>query len=235
MLTLPAGTGFAGYNASSVVDDSTGLRVGACGTPVGLTVTCPLSAGAEVHGAAPAGDLITVVLHGITNTSSRSGLIWVSTTSQAKIGPFPIATLAPNHVSTPTVTLGGSKAGETTSYSIGFRASSSGGLSGAADSAIILTFPQGTGFGSYQSGSVVDETTGAEVGSCGYPPAEMMVCQLSGGATVNGGNPPPKPTPGDAIGIVLTGVTNPASGTYNVSVSTTSDVMAATSAGYTVG
>jgi hypothetical protein len=146
-----------------------------------------------------------------------------------------ITTLPANHVSTPSVNIANPARNATTSYAISFQASSTGGLSGAAYSAVNLTFPQGTGFGSFNSSSVVDETTGAQVGTCGGAQAEVLVCRLAGGATVNGGNPPPRPTPGDTIGIVLPGVTNPeASGTYQVSVSTTSDVKTMTSAGYTV-
>jgi hypothetical protein len=236
-LTLPVGTGFAGYGSGSITDDSTGLQVGTCRGAVGLTVTCPLSAGAQVHAAAPVGDRLTIVLPGITNTLNRTGLIAMSTTSQPRaMGIGSVTTLPPNQVSTPTVAVANPKQNATTSYAINFQTSWSGGLAGAAYSAVNLTFPQGTGFEDLNSTSVVDETTGAQVGTCGGAQAEVVVCRLAGGATVNGGNPPPRATPGDAIGIVLTGVRNPnASGTYDVSVSTTSDVKTVASTGYTVG
>jgi hypothetical protein len=189
-----------------------------------------------VHGAAPVGDRLTIVLQGITNTLNHTGFIAISTTSQAvTMGVGAVTTLPRNHVSTPTVTIANSARKATTSYAVSFQASWSGGLAGAAYSAVTLTFPQGTSFESYASGPVVDETTGAQVGTCGYPQAEVVVCQLAGGATVNGGDPPAHSTPGDTIGIVLNGVTNPKdAGTYQVSVSTTSDVQTMTSTGFSV-
>ena len=246
-LTFPFGTGFVGYNSSSVVDDTTGVQVGNCGGPAKTLITCNLFGGAVVSGAAGArtathpaallstGDRLTVTLGGISNPAAGRGHVTVATTSDT----FPVSSgaysvLVAGRVSQPKVSLSSPTPGAQVVYGIKFSVSATGGLASTANSAITLTFPTGTGFAGYRGSSVVDTTTGLAVGNCGGPSGEVLVCHLFGGSVVNGATGP-KVAHGDSVGVVLSGLANPSSaGRDTLLVSTTSDTRAVGSASYLV-
>ena len=117
-------------------------------------------------------------------------------------------------------------AGARTRYQADFNVSATGGMSGAANSNITVTFPSGTTFGGYASGQVLDTTTSQTVGSCGNPTGLTIVCGLFSSATV---------AAGDHVRVTFNGITNTATpGNYTVNVSTTSDTAAVTSSTFNV-
>src|SRR5688572_7313867 len=120
-------------------------------------------------------------------------------------------------------------AGARTRYVVDFNASATGGMSGAANSNITVTFPNGTDFEGYFSGQVVDTTTGITVGSCGNEIGLTIECSIFNNAqgVVNAG---------DHVRITFGGITNPTTpaNNYTVDVSTTSDTSTVTSADFSV-
>ena len=218
-VTFPSGTTFGGYVSGQVLDTTSSQSVGSCGNPTGLTIVCGLFS----SGTVAAGDHLRVTFNGITNTSSvGSHTVNVSTTSDTSpvtSGPFNVA--AANQLGTLTLALDSQAAGVATKWVADFNASATGGMSGAANSNITVTFPSGTGFGSYTSGQVLDTTTSQSVGSCGNESGLTIVCGLFSSATV---------AAGDHVRVTFNGITNPSgAGPYTVDVSTTSDTTPVTS------
>ena len=218
-VTFPSGTGFSGYVSGQVLDTTTSQTVGSCGNPAGLTIQCFLFSSATVA----AGDHVRVTFNGITNTSSvGTHTVDVSTTSDTNpvtSGPFNVA--AANQLSALTLALDTQAPGFATKWVGDFNASATGGLSGAANSNISVTFPSGTGFGSYTSGQVLNTTSSQTVGSCGNPTGLTIQCFLFSSATV---------AAGDHVRVTFNGITNPSSpGPYTIQVATTSDTTPVTS------
>src|SRR5688572_17894753 len=119
-------------------------------------------------------------------------------------------------------------AGARTRYVVDFNASATGGMSGAANSNITVTFPNGTDFEGYFSGQVVDTTTGVTVGSCGNEVGLTIECSIFNNTqgVVNAG---------DHVRVTFGGITNPTTpGNYTADVSTTSDTDTVTSAPFNV-
>ena len=94
-------------------------------------------------------------------------------------------------------------AGARTQYVVNFKASSTGGLSAAANSRITVTFPSGTSFGGYTNGAVFDVTSDRTVGSCGSPSGTVIECSLFFGEAV---------AAGDDVRVTFSGITNPGAG-----------------------
>jgi len=127
-------------------------------------------------------------------------------------------------VSNVTVTISSpsAAAGALTNYVVTFKASATGGLSGASGSTITVTVPSGTGLASI-SGTVFDGAT--QVGSCYDSTAVVAICPIYNGDTVNAG---------DTVVVTMNDVVNPTAGTKTLTLATTSDTTAVTSPSYTV-
>ena len=108
--------------------------------------------------------------------------------------------MAANPVTGVTLTLDSGAPGVTTRWVTNFKASSTGGLSAAANSRITVTFPSGTTFAGYTSGAVLDVTSGRSVGSCGSPGGTVIECSLFFGEAV---------AAGDDVRVTFNGITNP--------------------------
>ena len=216
-VTFPSGTGFGGYVSGQVVDTtaSGSPTVGSCGNPSGLTIQCGLFSSSAVA----AGDHVRVTFNGITNPATPGNYtVNVATTSDTSAVTSPTFNVATaNQLNTLTLANASPSpgAGARTRYQADFNVSATGGMSGAANSNITVTFPSGTTFGGYVSGQVLDTTTRQTVGSCGNPTGLTIVCGLFSSATV---------AAGDHVRVTFNGITNTATpGNYTVNVSTTSD------------
>jgi hypothetical protein len=214
-LQFPAGTTFDGFNNSSVVDTTAGTTaVGSCGGANTATrvVTCSLFGGDAI----PAGHAVRVTLNGISNPAA-SGSLALSTSSDTGVAPA-VSVVPAQAISGLTTTPASSTPGAVTNYAIAFSTSPVGALSNAANSAITLVFPAGTGFTGYNGSSVTDTTAGADVGACGgaNTATRTVTCTLFGGDSIPAGH---------AVRVTLDNITNPSSaGPYAVATSTTSDV-----------
>jgi hypothetical protein len=115
-------------------------------------------------------------------------------------------------------------AGAQTNYQVGFKTSSSGGLSGAAGSKITIVLDAATGFTAYNGGSpvVVGSTT---VGQCSHNSGSTLSCYIYNGSSIAAST---------TVAITLLGVTNPPANSYTLTVSTTSDLSPVTSPTYTI-
>lgn len=114
--------------------------------------------------------------------------------------------------------------GALTDYTITFTTSATGGLSTKAGSQITIVLPAGTGLGSLSGSSLTDNTSGQQVGYCGYS-RTTVTCSVYGTVAA-----------GDSVTVGLDGVVNPTTPSpETVKVSTTSDTVVAISAPYGVG
>ena len=225
----PAGTVFDACDYV-VHDDTTGADVATgCGTlsAGGATLTMPLNRSSPVH----AGDHLTAAWRKVTNPAAGTYALSVSTSSD------PVAVTSASY----TVTAGGQRVSAVTAPTlsttaaaataveytgVGFTVSPTGQLS-PDGATITVAAPAGTVFDVCDY-VVHDDTTGADVATgCGTLSA--------GGATLT--MPLNRSSPvhaGDHLTAAWRKVTNPAAGTYALSVSTSSDPVAVTSASYTV-
>src|SRR3954453_4060252 len=117
-------------------------------------------------------------------------------------------------------------AGGRTTYVITFHTSGVGGLSASAGDKISITFPSGTGLSTIFNSQVFDTTAApnTQIGNCGTN-GQVATCSLFTGRSIGGG---------DAVRVVINGVTNPAAGSKTLTVSTTKDSMPVTSPPYSI-
>ena len=235
-LVFPTGTGLSKLTNAGIVTDNTTSghpQVGGdCTNTSGTTETCIIFGGSTVN----AGDSITVELDGVVNpaTTSTTDTASVSTTSDhasaTTSGQY--AVVGQQSVTGVAVGLSNSSPGASgVTYKVTFTTSSSGGMSGAAGSAITLVFPSGTGLNGMTAGTVTDNTTSGHPvvgGDCFTASGTTENCFIFGGSSVNSG---------DSVSVVLTSVTNPTttSTTDTVAVSTTSDQASVNSGPYGIG
>ena len=224
-LGFPSGTGFAGYNGSTVVDATTGASVGNCGGQNQGLVSCGLFSGLSIA----AGHAVTVTVDGVANTTvaGATPTLSVTTTGDTTAATAPVTVVAAHPVSGVAVdnTAPTTAAGGQTVYVIGFTTSATGGISRAANSTITLTVPAGTTFGGYNGSSIA--VGGTSVGNCGGANTQTLTiaCTLFTGQAIAAGT---------AATITLNGITNPGAGSPVVTVSTTSDPSAVQSAPFSV-
>ncbi len=153
----------------------------------------------------------------------------VSTTSDTQTsspGSFPIATA--QSVSQPTAIVSNLTAGAQANYIVLFTTSSTGGMSGKANSQITITLPGNTSVRTATNSSIT-VNGGSSLGSCGIGPTNnVAVCFLGSTATIAANT---------TVTVELDGVTNPSSVSTSstLSVQTTSDTQSATSSGYQQG
>ena len=232
-LVAPAGTGFVAQNDSGVegvviadiYDETAAQDLG--DSRGGVTATAPDGGSAvtwTVEPAIPAGHEIELTLTDVTNPVVGSYQWTVSTSADAQPAQTPaFAITAAQQVIDPSVTLSSTAAGEdAVSYTVEFTTSSSGELEAGAGR-ITLAAPAGTAFTSQNDngvegvvGELFDETTSQDLG------------QVDGGVTSDGGSTvtwtvPTSIAAGDTLDLSVDGVTNPAAGSYNLGVSTSSD------------
>ena len=225
-VTFPTGTTFAGYVSATVRNLTTATNVGSCGNDSGLVIQCSLFSSNTIG----AGHNIAITFNGITNppfqgTDNRARVSTTSDTQTVDSAQFGV--LAGQSLTAVTVEPGSTTASATTPYVVRFVTSSSGGLSGAANSRIEITFPEGATFGGYTNATVHDVTANANVGSCGNPSGLVIQCSLFSSAAI---------APGHAVRVTFTNITNPAApGSYSIRAATTSDLPAITSSPYQVG
>jgi hypothetical protein len=222
-LTLPGDTGTNGWLGGTVRDVTAGRDVGSCSVPDGQRISsCGFFSGAS----APAGHRLEIDLRGLSNGAAGSGrTVTVSTTSDLPGRPSSGFEVVPGNALTGvTVTVGSTAPLASTQYTVELTTSATGGLSTDANSRVTLTFPAGTGFAGFQSGSLLDVDRSLNVGSCGSPSGTVVTCTLFSGAFV---------TAGDRLRISFPSITNPPSaGPYALTASTTSDIPDVTSSPY---
>jgi hypothetical protein len=226
---FPTGTDLTGVFSINITDTTTGLLVGnscthsAAGVPP--TETCSIFNGSTVH----PGDAITVTLDQVVNpsttvanptvsvfTSSETTAVASSATPNYRVvGQNPITNVTADNSSVTQAT------GARAVYKIGFTASSTGGLAGAAGSQITITFPNNTDITQIFSINITDTTTGLLVGnSCTHTAAAVnppvLTCSIFNGSAIG---------PGHGVSVTLNGITNPpTTATDTALISTTSDL-----------
>ncbi len=223
-IVLPAGTGVSSLTGFVTETGST-QRLGNCNVSSGTTVTCPLFSGSTIA----ASTAVTVELDAVVNpTSTGTKTLTVATTSDtAPVTSAGYAVTSAGQVSQPTVsdTPPSPAAGALTTYLVGFTTSASGGLSGDASSQITIVLPAGTGVSSL-TGFVTETGSTQRFGNCNVSSGTTVICSLFSGSTIAAST---------AVTVELDAVVNPtASPSNTLQVSTTSDSVPATSAGYAV-
>ena len=222
-VTGPPGTVFTGGCDTVVHNDTTGVDVG-CGGGIsngGATLTL------DISGTVNPGDHLTIRFRRVTNPAPGTYTLTVSTSSdRTPVTSAPYTVTAASTISAVTApTLSSTAAGATgVQYSnVGFTVSSTGALN--SDGSITVTGPPGTVFTGGCDTVVHNDTTGVDVGCGGGISNGGATITLDISGTVN---------PGDHLTIRFRRVTNPAPGTYTLTVSTSSDRTPVTSAPYTV-
>ncbi len=206
-----------------IVDDTTGAELGSCpvsGSMPGASITI------ESGFSTSAGDELSVLVTGVTNSSSSGGSTF-SLTSPAGGFSLPITLSAESAVTAPIVSLTSTSASASvTGYSATFTVGNGLIVSGIGDdfSTITLAAAAGTVFPSRGYATVFNDTTGTVAGSTYVGSGAQATVLPGSGASLGFG-------PGDEVTVDVFGVTNPASsGSDLLSISTTSDPAGATAA-----
>ncbi len=227
-LVFPAGTEFGG-SSGEVTDTTTHQQVGVgyCSV-VEATVACAIS------GNVAAGNTLAVELDRVMNPGSpNSGeAVKVTTTSDTvEVPSSGYAITSPREPGSATVTDGSpsSAAGALTDYTVAFKTSATGALSGAAGSSITIVLPSGTEFAGSIDGVITDTTTHQSAGSGGctvfVSAVAEVTCALTGAVAAE-----------NTVSVELDGVINPGSADNAeiAEVWTTSDTAHAMSSPYVV-
>jgi hypothetical protein len=228
-IVFPSGTELGGSVSGTVTDTTThqSVGVGYCSVSE-VTVTCAIS------GNVAAGNALAVELDHVVNPGSPNGdetvkVATSSDTTQVPSGGYGITAAREPGAATVTDGSPSSAAGALTDYTVTFKVSATGGLSGTAGSSITIEFPAGTEFGASVSGTVTDTTRRQQVGggSCSVAVSAVteVTCPLSGDVAAE-----------DTVSVELDGVVNPSSADDEeaVEVWTTSDTVHAMSSPYVV-
>jgi hypothetical protein len=236
-VTIQFPTGFSSSGSGYTVRDTTsGRTVAQCSLSLGLCYQY-WSSGAPISltGSVAAGDTLAVTVDAVRNgPSATTDTVSVSTSSDPTRTTSSAFTLvAAGAVSHPTVSVAPSSAGGAlTGWTVRFTTSSTGGLTGAAQSFVTVDLPSGASIPCAElrgSQRLVDTTTGASVGSqflCEFGTGNAVSIPLMADSVVH---------PGDALAVYLQGLDNPADpGTYHVGVQTSSDTTQVVSATFPV-
>ena len=143
LITFPANTDLTGLVGSSVADTSVSTTaIGNCFRSAATVVTCTLFSGQSIGPS----HTVSVVIDGVINApTTRTKTISIDTTSDtASSNTFSIVGARPLSVTSITDTPPSAAAGAKSVYTVGFTTSSTGGLSNAAGSQILITFPANT-------------------------------------------------------------------------------------------
>ncbi len=227
-VTFPSDTNLNSLSTSVLTDTTTAKVVGQANPSATLTLTFYLYSLAVVN----AGDHLTASILGAVNPTSpgTTYTLTVSTSSD----PTPVTSgsytiVAGHSVSKPTVTPSDHTAAATgVTYTVGFKASTTGGMSQAVGSAVSFTFPAGTHLNTISSAILTDTTTAKAVGQANPSSTASLNFYLYTGAVVN---------PGNALSASIVGAVNPTTaGTSDtVTVSTTSEINPLASCPYYIG
>jgi hypothetical protein len=219
-IVLPSTTGLKSLGDSVVNVDST--EVGDCSLQTGTTLTCTLFGGETIA----ASTTVQVIVNGVTNPAAGSYKLSVSTSSDTtSVQSSAYTVVAANTLTppgAPTVSPSAA-AGALTSYAFTFKTSATGGLSSTAGSSITVVLPSTTGLGSL--GDSVVNVGSTEVGDCDLQTGTTLTCTLFGGDTIAAST---------TVQVIVNGVTNPAAGSYHLTVSTSSDTTPEASSNFTV-
>jgi hypothetical protein len=230
-VSLPAATGLNNLNGNSGVFVGT-TQVGNCfnnstTSPPTTAVQCQIFGGDSVGASTAA----TVVIAGVVNPTAGGYTLSFSTSSDTTAVTSPSYTVtAAKSVSPSSLSLSNfKKSASGVTYTLGFMTSSTGALSGTAASVINVSLPAATGLNNLNGNSGVFVGT-TQVGNCfnnstTSPPTTAVQCQIFGGDSVGASA---------AATVVLAGVVNPGVGTYQLSISTSSDVTTVNSPSYTI-
>ncbi len=228
MIVFPSGTEFVG-TSGEVTDTTTHQQVGVGSCSVlETTVTCAIS------GNVAAGHTLAVELDHVVNPGSPNNneTVKVATTSDVVEVPsngYAITSAREPGAATVTDDAPSSAAGALTDYTVAFKTSATGALSGAAGSTITIKFPAGTEFAGSVTGAVTDTTTHQQLGegSCSVVISAVteVTCSVAGVAAAE-----------NSVSVELTGVVNPSSADNGemVEVWTTSDTSHSISHPYAV-
>jgi hypothetical protein len=221
-LNLPAGTTFGSFVGGRVTDTATGnIESNDCANSSGTTVTCPLES--NDNSVVNAGDMVSVLLPGVTNpTSAGTAATTVWTSSDPLVATQSVTLTQPQAVANLSVTPTSTAVGATASWRIDFTTSSTGALTTGGvfltAGSLTVNLPTGTTFGPQGGVSMTDTTTGNGI-FC-TTSGITIKCLLSPGQVVNAD---------DVVSVVLTDVINPmVTGSATTTVSTTSDTLVAT-------
>ena len=212
-VTFPAGTALGTFTNAQVFDIAGDRSVGNCGAAVGQLIQCQLFTNEVIA----AGDQVRITFNAITNPATPGPYtLDVSTTSDTTPVSSPAYNVvAANLLTAVTLTLDSPSPSATTRWIANFTTSATGGLSAGANSRISVTFPAGTGLGTFTNAQVFDITSNRSVGNCGAAVGQLIQCQLFTNEVI---------AAGDQVRITFNAITNPAMpGPYTLDVSTTSD------------
>ena len=223
-ITFPSGTGLTSVNSSQILTAGN-QNVGDCSLNQNtLTATCEFFSNETVAAGVP----LTVQLGGVTNPGSGAQTLKVQTTSDPTSVNGGFTDAANNQISQPVVSLSNAAPGAgAVTYSVTFTTSSTGGLSTAANSAITITFPSGTGLTNVNSSQILTASN-QNIGDCSLNQNTLTAtCEFFSNETV---------AAGARLTVQLGGVANPATtGAKTLSAQTTSDPTSVNSSQYTIG
>ena len=221
-VTFPADTTFGNFGGGRVFVGTT--QVANCTTPSGG----PPQSTCTLFGAIAPSTTARLEFNGVTNPStpgSSYGMTVATSSDTAPISSNSYSVVAANTLSDISVANASPSngAGSRTQYVIGFTTTATGGLSSTGTSTIDVTFPAGTTtFANFGGGRVFVGTT--QVANCTTPDAtRKSTCSLFG--TI---------APSTTARLEYNGVTNPAAGSYALTVATSSDTATISSNSYTV-
>jgi hypothetical protein len=226
-LVFPTGTVLSALTSTLLTDTTTATAVGQANPSTTTTLTFNIYGGKTVN----PGDTLSASIQGVGNptTVSSTNKVSVKTSSDlTAVLSTSYAIVAGHAVTTPAVALSPTAAaGARTGYTVVFKVSSTGGLSGNSGGKVTLVFPTGTVLSTLTSTLLTDTTTATAVGQANPSTTTTLTFNIYGGKTVN---------PGDNLSASVQGVVNPTavSSIDKVSVKTTSDTPAVLSANFAV-
>ena len=171
-VTFPTGTTFGGYVSATVRNLTTATNVGSCANPSGLRRSSARSSRQARSPPATTSRSPSTASPTRPRRPPTSGRPSRRRQTRSRSTPRRSRSSPPSPISAVTVdnTNPSRAAGARTQYVVGFTTSATGGgMSGAANSRIDVTFPTGTTFAGYVSATVRDLTTATDVGSCANP------------------------------------------------------------------
>ncbi len=218
-LGLPSGQTFPATLSDWTVDGQHPVSV----TPQGSGNSSSLVLAVPANIAASS--QVNIVVSNVTNPPAGSYILTVSTSSDVLPSGMGYAIAAPSgSPSGLTVTPNPATAGANANYAITFTTSASGALAGGTGT-ITVGLPDGQGFPTSAADWQVNTQTPASVTLQGSGSSTTIRITLPPALSINASSP---------VAIEVANVTNPAAGTYALTLSTSSDTQA-TSASYAIG
>ncbi|MCL4434228.1 MAG: IPT/TIG domain-containing protein [Actinobacteria bacterium] len=210
LTTSPSGTIFPSAASDYTVGGTAVTTLSGGGTSA-VTITTPIAIGNS--------SVVKVAISGVTNPSSGSYTMAVNTSSDTV--PVDTASYAiGSSVSSVTGPSPSSNlAGVSATYTVGFTTSSSGALA-ANSGTITFTAPSGTVFPTSAGDYTVNATAAATVSGGGTDTVTITSPVAVADST--------------AVTVAVSGVTNPAMGSYTLGVNTSTDIVPVNTSSYTI-